>query len=76
LLSFRFATRASTDSNIRVCPGIEFLPIERDAALADGDLRQRRAYLVVEAVAVHTEVRGRVAVANEAREDHADVRSE
>jgi hypothetical protein len=70
LLSFRFATRASTSRNIRVRPAVKLVAIKSNAALADRDFGQVRADFAVEAVPVHAEVGGRVAVADEARQDH------
>jgi hypothetical protein len=57
------------------------MPIESDTALADRDLGQRGAHLDVKAIAIHAEVRGRVAITDKARRDHRclkrmDVRSE
>jgi hypothetical protein len=70
LLSFRFATRASTSRNIRVRPAVQLVAVKGDAALTDRDFGQLRADFAVEAVAIHPEVGGRVAVADEARQDH------
>jgi hypothetical protein len=53
---------------IVVHPGVEVKSIEGDAAIADRDLGKERAYLGVEAIAVHPEVLRCVAVADEARE--------
>jgi hypothetical protein len=52
-----------------VGPGVEVKTIEGDAAIADRDLGEERADFGVEPVAVHAEVRRRVAVADEAGED-------
>jgi hypothetical protein len=40
--------------------------VEGDAALTDRNFGQSRAHLAVEAVAVHAEIGGRIAIANEA----------
>jgi hypothetical protein len=70
LLSFRFATRASTSRNIRVRPAVKLVAVKGDAALTDRDFGQVRADFRVKAVPVHAEVGGHVAVADEARQDH------
>ena len=48
-------------------PAIEFKPIESDALFADADFDEKRAYLGVESVAVHAEVAGCIAEANQSR---------
>jgi hypothetical protein len=70
LRSFRFATRASTGSNIPVGPDIKFVPVEGDAALADGNFGQCGAHLDVKAIAIHAEVGRRIAITDKARRDH------
>jgi hypothetical protein len=49
-----------------VGPGVEVKTIEGDAAIPDRDFGEERPDLCVEPVAVHAEVRQRVAVADEA----------
>jgi hypothetical protein len=48
-----------------VDPGVEFKPVEGDAARADRNLGQPRADLGIEAVLVHPEIFRDVAQANE-----------
>lgn len=50
-------------------PGVEVKTIEGDAAVADWDFRKERPDFSVEPVAVHAQVRGRVAMPDEARKD-------
>ena len=52
-----------------VGPGVEVKTVEGDAAIADRDFGEERSDFGVEPVAVHAEVCGRVAVADEAGED-------
>jgi len=54
---------------IVVRPGVEVKPIEGNAAIAYRDLGEKRAHLGVEAVAVHAEIRRRVAVSDETRQN-------
>jgi hypothetical protein len=50
------------------------VPVEGDAALADRDFGQCGAHLDVKAIAIHAEVRRRVAITDKARGDHHGVR--
>jgi hypothetical protein len=50
-----------------VYPGVQIKSIEGDALRAERNLGQLWAYLGVEPVAVHAEVEGRIAKANEPR---------
>ena len=52
-----------------VGPGVEVKAIERDAAIADRDFGEVRTDFGVETVAVHAEVRRRVAMPDQARKD-------
>ncbi len=54
--------------DILLRPRIQFKAIEGDALDADADLGQPRADVAIEAIAVHSEVAGRVAEAEEAGE--------
>jgi len=52
---------------ILIRPGIQINPIERDAAMADGNLRDDLTHFAIEAARVHAEVDRRVAQSHEAR---------
>ena len=54
---------------IVIRPGVQINAIERDALRADGNRRDVRTHVVVEAVLVHAEVARRVAQPNEARQE-------
>jgi hypothetical protein len=50
-------------------PGVQINAVERDALRADGNDRDVRTHVVVEAVLVHAEVSRRVAQSDEARQE-------
>jgi hypothetical protein len=58
---------------IVVGPGIEVKAVESDALRTDGDHGQERTNLAIEAVLVHSEVRGGVAQANKPRQKRRNV---
>lgn len=62
------AARPSVAGLMVIRPGVEVKPIKGDALIADGNLREVRPHLRVEAVAVHTEIKRRIAHPNETRE--------
>jgi len=47
--------------HIVVHPGVEFKPVKSNALPANGNGREMRSNLSVEAVAVHAEISGRIA---------------
>ena len=65
---------APVASEIILRPRIEFKPIERDTLRADGHEFKPRTYLAVETVFVHAEIAGRIAQADEARDEGVDKR--
>ena len=65
---------APVASEIILRPGIEFKPIERDSLGADRHEFKPRTYLAVETVFVHAEIAGRIAQADEARDEGVDKR--
>jgi len=54
---------------IVIHPYVEVKAIERDASITDRYLGKSRTHLGIEAIAVHTEVAWRVAVADETGKD-------
>jgi hypothetical protein len=52
-----------------VGPGVEVKAIEGDAAIADRDFGEERAHLGIEPVAVHAQIRRRVAVPDQSGND-------
>ena len=48
-----------------IYPGVEFKSVEGDALFADADFNEIRPHLGVEAVAVHAQVAGRIAEADQ-----------
>ena len=54
-----------------IYPGVEFKSVEGDTLPSDADFNEIRAYLGVKAVAVHAQVAGRIAEANQSRCDTA-----
>ena len=54
---------------IIVRPGIEVKAIKSDSLCADGDRKQARAHVAIEAVFVHAEIRGCVAQPYESRQE-------
>jgi hypothetical protein len=48
-------------------PGVEFKPVEGDALLTDGDSCEKGPDLAIEAVAVHAQIRRRIAKSYEPR---------
>ena len=55
--------------NILVDPGIQFKAVEGDALASDGHFHEVRPNLLIEAVAVHSEVARNIPKADQARED-------
>jgi len=55
--------------DILTSPGVQFKSVEGDALFADTDFDEIRAYLGIKAVAVHTQVTGCVAEADQSRRD-------
>lgn len=58
---------APVPRHVLVSPLVEFMSVERNALFADRNIREMRADLGVEAVAVHAEVIRRIAESEEAR---------
>jgi hypothetical protein len=54
---------------IVIRPGVQINAIERDALSANGNRRDVRTHVVVEAVLIHAEVSRRVTQSNEARQE-------
>lgn len=54
-----------------IYPGVQFKSVEGDALPPDANFYEIRAYLGVEAIAVHAEVTGRIAEADQSRRDTA-----
>jgi hypothetical protein len=54
---------------IVIRPGVQINAVECDALSADGNRRDVRTHVVVEAVLVHTEISRRVAQSDEARQE-------
>jgi hypothetical protein len=54
---------------IVIRPGVQINAVEGDALRADGNRRDVRTHVVIEAVLVHAEVSRRVAQSNEARQE-------
>ena len=49
-------------------PGVQFKSVESDSPTTDGDFGEVGPYLGIEAIAVHAEVKRRIAKANEPRQ--------
>jgi hypothetical protein len=52
-------------------PGVQFKSVEGDALFADADFSQIRPYFSVEPIAIHAEILGHVAEADQSRRDAA-----
>ena len=52
-----------------VCPGVEFKPVVCDGLFPEGYFGEVGAHLRVELVAVHAEIRWRIAVPDQTRKD-------
>ena len=59
---------------IVVGPGIEVKTVESDSLRADWDCRQGWTNVAIEAIFVHAEIGGRVAQADEARQERRGLR--
>jgi hypothetical protein len=53
---------------IVIRPGIQINPIERDAAMTDGNFRDDLTHFAIEATRIHAEINRRVAQSHEARQ--------
>jgi hypothetical protein len=60
VLQFRGLRTTPVALDIIVDPGIQFKAIEGDGLFPQGDLREVRAHVLVEFVAVHSRVTGRI----------------
>ena len=56
-----------------IYPGVEFKSIECDALFADADFNEIRLNLGVEAIAVHTQITGRIVEADQSGDDRIEV---
>lgn len=59
----------STAGDVRLHPRIEFKPVERDAAITNGNLRKLWPHVGIKAIAIHAEVRERISMADDPGED-------
>lgn len=56
--------------DVVIHPGVDFVPIKGDASRANRHLGELGPHLLIEAVAIHAQIVGGIALANQAGEDH------